>query len=922
MRAGMVRGGRRWRSARFAPFLFFVALLVGLLAAPSAAFAATTWSDEFPMDLTVVSGNKPTIQVMATDSASNIVSGNLTVGGFVLGAFSVQRPDPANLRQAMLVLDTSTSAGLPWGENVVTATVRNALGQVSSWQWTFYTDAPPTVTAVDPTAGGVVRTTTNPLIRVTVADLDDTTFQNIVFRVNGGNAWGSPAYNYSYDQPTKTFSVQRKSGGWSEGSTVTVDFRCDDAAATASRTWQFRVDTRPDTQAPALSNPTPIPGSITDTRPLFSITALDNMPGDLAVRFTLDGVEVYSQSSPQGVTSWTPASDIALGSHAMVVEAVDAALNASSYEWTFTASDPNTARHTTSTPFTECSSCHNPIISNEHANRGFTCDAPCHTSTDPLITGAIAAGNTACEACHTGARTGHTALHDGGLNRPDCLVCHKSNIADEHNGDCAKCHASTDPVVVAAIASNKSRCADCHTPGIHATGFFRPNVDYYAWTTASGPMNRGPALSTIGANPANPGAHAGYLATTAKCGMCHSVHRAAAAGRKLLPTADATCAGCHTGGTAITAKIVTWTPYDVAWVPAVAPADPLFPVGGPAWTAASGTARVAAITNKTAAGGAANGGGPHNDSALDLIADGTWNGTGLTPPPSYAIGARYGCFTRRCHASNPHGADSSQYTIFAAKLLFNTPAKADIGGVGTYGGQDAIYDAVGATDAAVQRFVAANPTVMSISGKDILIHGVLPDANQTHALVAGLTCGRPSNPSTGEDECHAEASYAVVDKSISENRNHATGVESPSSYRTDNTGAEPANFGGNDNRDSKTGHVAGTFAGVPGSGSYAPIAGCTSCHDQTDAANTVAGNFTFPHGQVATGASNLTTDGINPLPAASAYDPSVRSRIWMGYGAFVGAPLTYTAGTNQKAYDGQCLKCHRDGAGNGIGLNH
>ncbi len=34
------------------------------------------------------------------------------------------------------------------------------------------------------------------------------------------------------------------------------------------------------------------------------------------------------------------------------------------------------------------------------------------------------------------------------------------------------------------------------------------------------------------------------------------------AGTKLLPTADATCAGCHTGGTAITAKIITWTPYD------------------------------------------------------------------------------------------------------------------------------------------------------------------------------------------------------------------------------------------------------------------------------------------------------------------------------------------------------------------------
>ena len=107
--------------------------------------------------------------------------------------------------------------------------------------------------------------------------------------------------------------------------------------------------------------------------------------------------------------------------------------------------------------------------------------------------------------------------------------------------------------------------------------------------------------------------------------MCHSVHRAAGAGTKLLPTADATCAGCHTGGTAITAKIITWTPYDVNWVPDGRSGQParirsVAPRGWPHDCRPSAVS--AAITNKPAAGGAANGGGPHNDSALDLIADG------------------------------------------------------------------------------------------------------------------------------------------------------------------------------------------------------------------------------------------------------------------------------------------------------------
>ena len=72
---------------------------------------------------------------------------------------------------------------------------------------------------------------------------------------------------------------------------------------------------------------------------------------------------------------------------------------------------------------------------------------------------------------------------------------------------------------------------------------------------------------------------------------------------------------------------------------------------------------------------------------------------------------------------------------------------------------------------------------------EILINGDAPDPDETHALVAGLTCGRPSNVPTGEDECHAEAAYAIVDKGIGENRNHATGAQQ-NPYATDNTGEE------------------------------------------------------------------------------------------------------------------------------------
>ncbi len=237
--------------------------------------------------------------------------------------------------------------------------------------------------------------------------------------------------------------------------------------------------------------------------------------------------------------------------------------------------------------------------------------------------------------------------------------------------------------------------------------------------------------------------------------------------------------------------------------------------------------------------------------------------------------------------------------------------------------------ASGATDAAVQRFRDANPTIIGLSADGLIrIRGRLPNPAETHALVAGLTCGRPSNVEGGEDECHAEAAYAIVDRGIKENRNHATNFAGGSAYRTDNTQEEAVGWGGNDNRDSKTGHVAGSFGVDLSLTAYAPIAGCTSCHDQTDSANTTDGNFTFPHGQSATGATNLfLPDGVTPATTGGDVTKNtlVRSRIWSGWAGQLGDNriVTGSSPAGQKAYDGQCLKCHRmfDGVETvGIGL--
>jgi predicted CXXCH cytochrome family protein len=87
------------------------------------------------------------------------------------------------------------------------------------------------------------------------------------------------------------------------------------------------------------------------------------------------------------------------------------------------------------------------------------------------------------------------------------------------------------------------------------------STDYYTWgsTPGSGQAGVGTMLIDLGDNPTYPGAHAGYTANTAKCGLCHSVHRAKVGGVKLLNTSVATCAGCHKAGVATaTDVLINW----------------------------------------------------------------------------------------------------------------------------------------------------------------------------------------------------------------------------------------------------------------------------------------------------------------------------------------------------------------------------
>lgn len=218
------------------------------------------------------------------------------------------------------------------------------------------------------------------------------------------------------------------------------------------------------------------------------------------------------------------------------------------------------------------------------------------------------------------------------------------------------------------------------------------------------------------------------------------------------------------------------------------------------------------------------------------------------------------CLNRACHMANPHGAGGSQYTIVAEKLL------------------NPYTDSMFTT-------ALANPTSSGITVA-ALDGTVWPDS--TESLVrTGYNC----------NICHASTMLAVVGSwtAAGETRWWA---EDRHRNATDHAPV------------SKTGHpgigstAATSRAGVPIA--WAPVTDFESCHDQTDAAT--RSGFTFPHSQTPVGASNMGTG---------------RAFLWMGWSGGAGQPLTAIADGNQKAYDGNCLKCHRNNAGDaGVGVTY
>ena len=214
---------------------------------------------------------------------------------------------------------------------------------------------------------------------------------------------------------------------------------------------------------------------------------------------------------------------------------------------------------------TSCNSCHAQSLTKEHTRPGrvdkdgkeITCNT-CHNSTDPLVVSAIASNKKNCDACHT--VTDHDKVHVWNEMGAKCQTCHQNTLSTEHltrvdnkgkNYDCDPCHNSTDPLVVSAIASNKTNCDACHTQADHEKVHIWNGFDTKCQSCHQNSLSA---------------EHMGRIDASGKnydCSTCHDSKDKAVV--RTIASKSLSCAGCHKTGHNIT--LAGLVPTDISQYP-------------------------------------------------------------------------------------------------------------------------------------------------------------------------------------------------------------------------------------------------------------------------------------------------------------------------------------------------------------------
>jgi hypothetical protein len=661
--------------------------------------AAASFSSLYPSPGATLSVNTFTWRATATAPVSLVRNSTKAWLDGARTAMSISQPVPTQLNLSYSLYNLAD------GPHTLRVRVVDTNGVESEYMWTFTVAVPPTLSGQTPTPGASVALS-RPWVGFTMSD-NMVGPLHALMKVDGATVVDA-------DLPQGQVRWQ-PSVPFADPSTHTVQVTVTDARGTPrTASWSFTTASLP----PMSTSRDCASCHDANTHPFSNCVACHkNYPG-------YD--EHYANpDAPLGECYWCHGQGVHTASY------VSNCLYCHEGPWVQIPRGHDATElgvsHTTVT--TGCEECHDTSLIAEHGK--YPADSTfkyqcvvCHAGAPATVQAAVAAGDTSCASCHSGAN--HTEAHGSQQAVEDgCVECHAADLVTEHVVNrgltCDDCHGATSSgssattvasspyrsIAVALGASTSGVTGDRWVPTTSTTGGISlAYVDMDSedvWeamaegdtscdachtsyhgdllpsslenTAAAGYLSWDAACSEDpGNNAGSP--HGGYTASTNKCAVCHSVHRAAA------------------GASVLTAY-------------------------GPYATYAQGCIAC------------------HGPSATFTDVRVTANADGYISP--------HGTCTR-CHVLNPHGAEGSVYPVLAVKLL-NTGGDAMIGsdltasanGLGGTmfdGSGDAVASAAGLTLGTgylcsachLQSFAVNTPGTDPAGGGSMTGHRVLADA--------------------------------------------------------------------------------------------------------------------------------------------------------------------------------------------------
>ena len=457
--------------------LVVVAVVAGAVSTARADPTAV-WDSEVPARNAVLTVPPKPVSVHVNCSAALLdATRRVTIDGVVQGS-SIKHnlPQPQggkDPRDAVISVSVPTG-GSSDGTHTINVAIKNTVGTTVTTGWDYKIAIPPTIGTPVPGNGSTV-TTSNPEISVPVSD--NTLVATWTVTINGQVVSAVLASGRLRALPSAPLIDDAVT-------TVTATV-FDGIGLSASRTWAFTVQTRPEmvdmVSACARCHP--------------------------------------AQAAPEH--SYNTDCDECHG------------------QWAVAAHSGTPSSYHKSADVSGCRPCHNSSLTIEHASGTLDC-LTCHESTRPEVVAAISGGNSACTACHGSiTHPGADAAHEDAFSLCEGSTCHTGPLTALHTtSQCATCHGIGKSTNCATVG--------CHDTKIDGNGDVIPHG--FDPALHIGNDTAGPDARPLGCSDrlgqqdgchdiTNVAAlHAGVAG--GPCGVCHGAGK----------TPSLNCRSCHPAG--------------------------------------------------------------------------------------------------------------------------------------------------------------------------------------------------------------------------------------------------------------------------------------------------------------------------------------------------------------------------------------